>query len=132
QVPVVTGDTRKFNGGAGTYASRGLVTSGNAIHVAAREVRAKALRIAAELLEASPADLELVDGRVRVKGVTGKDLTLGALATVANPIRYAYAKEAADAALRLVKPRAGAVLADGETPGLEAFGYYAPPHATFA
>ena len=67
-----------------------------------------------------------MDGRVRVKGVPGKELTLGALATVANPIRYAYGKEASDAALKLVKPRAGAVLADGEEPGLEAFGYYAP------
>jgi CO/xanthine dehydrogenase Mo-binding subunit len=69
---------------------------------------------------------------VRVKGVSGRDLTLGALATVADPIRYAYSKEAADAALRLVKPRSGAVLAAGEAPGLEAFGYYAPPQATFA
>jgi aerobic carbon-monoxide dehydrogenase large subunit len=131
-VTVVTGDTRKFNWGAGTYASRALVTSGNAIHAAAQQVRAKALWIASELLEVSPADLELVDGRVRVKGAPGKELTLGALATVANPIRYAYGKEAAEAALRLVKPRAGAVLAEGEAPGLEAFGYYAPPQSTFA
>jgi aerobic carbon-monoxide dehydrogenase large subunit len=131
-VSVITGDTRKFNWGAGTYASRALVTGGNAIHTAAQQVRSKALRIAAELLEVSPADLELVDGLVRVKGAPGKELTLGALATVANPIRYAYSKEATEAALRLVKPRAGAVLAAGEAPGLEAFGYYAPPHATFA
>jgi CO/xanthine dehydrogenase Mo-binding subunit len=51
---------------------------------------------------------------------------------VANPIRYAYGKDAAEAALRLVKPRQGAVLADGEEPGLEAVGFYAPPQATFA
>jgi len=131
-VTVVTGDTRKFNWGAGTYASRGLVTSGNAIHAAATKVRDKALRIAAELLEASPHDLELADGHVRVKGVPGKGLGLGALATVANPIRYAYAKEASEAALRLVKPRVGAMLGLGEEPGLEAFGYYAPSQATFA
>ena len=131
-VSVVTGDTTKFNWGAGTYASRGLVTSGNAIHRAATEVREKALRLAAGLLEVSPADLELADGRARVRGVPGKELTLGALATVANPIRYAHGKEAAEAALRLVKPREGAVLREGEEPGLEARGYYAPPHATFA
>jgi len=131
-VAVVTGDTTKFNWGAGTYASRGLVTSGSAIHRAAVEVREKVLRLAASLLEVSPHDLELADGRVRVKGAPGKELTLGALATVANPIRYAYGKEAADAALRLVKPREGAVLLEGEEPGLEARGYYAPPHATFA
>src|SRR5205814_10479814 len=68
----------------------------------------------------------------RVRGAPGKELTLGALATVANPIRYAYGKEAAEAALRLVKPREGAVLQEGEAPGREAHGYYAPPHSTFA
>jgi CO/xanthine dehydrogenase Mo-binding subunit len=95
-------------------------------------VRDKVLRLAGSLLEVSPHDLELADGRARVRGVPGKELTLGALATVANPIRYAYGKESSDAALRLVKPREGAVLAEGEEPGLEARGYYAPPHATFA
>src|SRR5213594_486938 len=132
EVSVVTGDTTKFNWGAGTYASRGLVTSGNAIHRAAMAVREKALRLAARLLEVSPHDLELADGRARVKGVPGKELTLGALATVANPIRYAYGKGAAEAALRLVKPREGAVLGENEEPGLEARGYYAPPQSTFA
>ena len=131
-VTVVTGDTGRFNWGAGTFASRALVTSGNAVAVAARKVRDKALRLAGELLEASPGDIELVDGAARVKGVPGRQLTLGALATVANPIRYAYGKEAAEAALKLVKPRQGAVLRDDEEPGLEARGYYAPPQATFA
>ena len=131
-VTVVTGDTRRFNWGAGTFASRALVTSGNAVGVAARKVRHKALKIAAGLLEASPDDLEIANGRVAVRGAPATALTLGALATVANPIRYAYGKEATDAALRLVKPRPGAVLAPDEEPGLEAHGYYAPPHATFA
>jgi carbon-monoxide dehydrogenase large subunit len=131
-VTVVTGDTGRFNWGAGTFASRALVTSGNAIAAAAGKVRDKALRLAAELLEASPADIELVEGVARVRGVPGRQLTLGALATVANPIRYAYGKEAAEAALRLVKPRRGALLRDDEEPGLEARGYYAPPQATFA
>jgi carbon-monoxide dehydrogenase large subunit len=131
-VTVVTGDTRAFNWGAGTFASRALVTSGHAIHAAALKVREKALRVAAGLLEASADDLEITSGTVRVKGVPGKELTLGALATVANPIRYAYGKETSEAALRLVKPRAGAVLAAGEEPGLEASGYHAPSQATFA
>ena len=131
-VTVITGDTRAFNWGAGTYASRALVTSGNAIGIAALKVRDKALRIAADLLEVAREDLETVDGAVRVRGVPDRALTLGALATVANPIRYAYGKEASQAALRLVKPREGAVLAPDEEPGLEAHGYYAPPHSTFA
>ncbi len=67
-----------------------------------------------------------------MKGAPGKELTLGTLATVANPIRYAFGKDASDAALQLVKPRDGAVLADGEEPGLEAFDYYSPVQSTFA
>ena len=131
-IKVVTGDTTRFNWGAGTFASRALVTSGNAVGIAARTVRDKALRLAAELLEVSPTDLELAEGAVRVKGVPGRRLTLGALAAVANPIRYAYGKDATEAALKLVKPRQGAVLAEDAEPGLEAHGYYAPPQATFA
>ena len=131
-VTVVTGDTSRFNWGAGTFASRALVTSGNAVGIAARKVRDKALRLAAELLEVSPADLELADGGARVKGMPGRRLGLGDLATVANPIRYAYGRDTSEAALRLVKPRRGAVLAEDAEPGLEARGYYAPPQATFA
>ncbi|MBV9581411.1 MAG: xanthine dehydrogenase family protein [Chloroflexi bacterium] len=131
-VTVVTGDTSRFNWGAGTYASRALVTAGNALAVAAGSVREKVVRLAADLLEASEADLELADGRVRVRGAPGRELSLGALATAANPIRYAYGKDASQAALRLVKPRAGAVLMPGEEPGLEARGYFAPERATWA
>jgi carbon-monoxide dehydrogenase large subunit len=131
-VTVVTGDTSRFNWGAGTYASRALVTAGNAMGVAARAVREKVLTLGSELLEVSRADLELLDGRVVVRGAPGRGLTLGALATAANPIRYAYGKEANQAALRLVKPREGAVLREGEEPGLEARGFFAPDRATWA
>src|SRR5437867_3621016 len=126
------GPTRYDSGDYPRGLEMARVTSGNAVGVAARKVRNKALRIAADLLEASPDDLEIANGRVSVRGAPASALTLGALATVANPIRYAYGKEATDAALRLVKPRPGAVLAPDEEPGLEAYGYYAPPHATFA
>ena len=53
-VTVVTGDTSRFNWGAGTFASRALVTAGNAVATAAGKVRDKALRLAAELLEVAP------------------------------------------------------------------------------
>src|SRR6202165_5289098 len=67
-----------------------------------------------------------------VRGAPGQELTLGARATAANPIRYAYGQEMNQAALRLVKPREGAVLAQGEEPGLEARGFFAPDRATWA
>ena len=131
-VSVVTGDTSRFNWGAGTYASRALVTAGNAIELASRQVRDKVLALAAGLLEVSVADLELAEGIARVRGAPERALTLGALATAANPIRYAYGKETSQAALRLVKPREGAVLRDGEEPGMEGRGYFAPERATWA
>ena len=132
RIDVVTGDTDQFYWGAGTFASRGAVVAGNAINEAAKVVRTKILRLASEFFEAAEEDLELVDGAVRVRGLPERALPLGALATVANPIRYAYGQEATEAALRLVKPRAGAVLEPGEEPGLEAYGYHAPSQATFA
>ena len=131
-VTVVTGDTSRFNWGAGTYASRALVTAGNALGLAARRVRDKVLTLAAELLEVSPGDLDLAQGKAMVRGAPGRELTLGALATAANPIRYAYGKEANQAALRLVKAHEGAVLREGEEPGLEARGFFAPERATWA
>src|SRR5204862_6684621 len=91
-VTVVTGDTSRFNWGAGTYASRALVTAGNALGLAAHTVREKVLALAASLLEVSASDLELADGVVRVRGAPSQQLSLGALATAANPIRYAYGK----------------------------------------
>ena len=67
-VYVTTGDTRRFGYAVGTFASRAAVMSGNAVALAARNVREKALRIAGEALEADPGDLEIIDGVVHVKG----------------------------------------------------------------
>ena len=71
-VHVTTGDTRRFGYAVGTFASRAAVMSGNAVAVAAGKVREKALRIAADALEADPADLELVDGVVPGQGCAGR------------------------------------------------------------
>ncbi|MCC7359669.1 MAG: xanthine dehydrogenase family protein molybdopterin-binding subunit [Anaerolineales bacterium] len=105
-VEVVTGDTDQFQWGAGTFASRGAVVAGNAVNEAAKDVRAKILKLAAEHFEADEGDLELAQGEVRVKGVPTRSLKLGELATMANPLRGA------------VKP--------GTTPGLEATNYFGP------
>jgi len=105
-VEVVTGDTDQFYWGAGTFASRGAVVAGNAVNEAAKDVRAKVLRLAAEHFEADEADLELIGGEVRVRGVPDRTIKLGELAAQANPLRGA------------VKP--------GTTPGLEATNYFGP------
>src|SRR4029077_20062690 len=81
-VEITSGDTRRFPWGVGTFASRGAVTAGNAMHVAARMVAKKARQIAAEHLEANPDDLELVGGRVRVKGSPQRGVPLAAVAVL--------------------------------------------------
>ena len=112
RIDVVTGDTDQFYWGAGTFASRGAVVAGNAINEAAKVVRTKILRLAAELFEAAEEDLELVEGQVRVKGVPQKAISLGELAGKANPTRGA------------VKP--------GTEPGLEATNYFGPERGATA
>ena len=105
-IEVVTGDTDQFHWGTGTFASRGAVVAGNAVHEAAKLVRGKTLKLAAELLEASEEDLELANGAVRIKGAPERSIALGELARQANPMRGA------------VKP--------GTEPGLEATSYFGP------
>jgi len=131
KVHITTGDTQRFQWGTGTYASRALVVAGNAIALAARAIKEKAIKIASSVLEAAAEDLELVEGRVCVKGMPTRGLSLAALAIVANPIRYAYGAKAPDLPLVLPK-REGPPLPPGEEPGLEATCYFSPQHATFA
>ena len=52
-IHVVTGDTDQFYWGAGTFASRGAVVAGNAMHAAAAKVREKILKLAGQKLEAA-------------------------------------------------------------------------------
>jgi len=131
-VEVTGGDTRRFPWGVGTFASRGAVTAGNAMAVAAGMVAEKARHIAADHLEADPADLELVDGRVRVKGSPDRGMPLGAVAVLANPVRYAFGGGTEAATQFASRPRPGPPLQEGEQPGLEATGYYSPPGSTWA
>ena len=58
-VTVVHGDTDLIPRGVGTFGSRSLQLGGSAIHEASGLVADKARKLAAELLEADPADVEL-------------------------------------------------------------------------
>src|SRR5262249_56980207 len=79
-VRVVTGDSAGIPHGVGTFASRVMVTAGNAIAQAAQQVREKALQLAAAKLECSDDELSIVNGAVDVKGTAQKDVTLNAMA----------------------------------------------------
>ena len=76
RVTVIHGDTDAIPKGVGTYASRSLQLGGVAVHMAARDVKEQARRVAANLLEASEADLELDAGtgiwQVRGDPATGQ------------------------------------------------------------
>ena len=133
RVTVVTGDTRRFRYAVGTFASRAAVMSGNAVAAAARKVRQKALRIAAEALEADPGDLEILDGVVQVKGTPGASIPLSTVAVLSNPLRYAFDEETKRATqFATVADPDKPPVAEGDEPGLEATGYYSPPRSTFA
>jgi len=105
-VDVVTGDSDQFHWGTGTFASRGAVVAGNATHEAAKSVREKAIRVAAEKLGVPEEKIELIGGAARVADDPEKSISLGELAKLANPMRGA------------VKP--------GTEPGLEATRYFGP------
>ncbi|GAA4954563.1 CO/xanthine dehydrogenase Mo-binding subunit [Nonomuraea thailandensis] len=133
RVSVVTGDTRRFGYAVGTFASRAAVVSGNAIALACRKVREKALRIAADALEANPDDLDIAEGIVHVAGTPSAAIPLSTVAVLANPLRYAFDEETAKAT-----QFAGSAapdrppVAEGEEPGLEGRDYYSPIRSTFA
>ncbi len=59
----------------GYYASRGIVTAGNAIRIAASDARKQLLECAARLLEAKPDELEARGGAVFVKGLPGAQVS---------------------------------------------------------
>ena len=132
-VYVTSGDTRRFGYAVGTFASRAAVMSGNAVGLAAAKVRQKALRIAADALEVDPADLEIVDGVVRVAGAPSTSIPLSTVAVLSNPLRYAFDASAAAATqfAGTASPDKPPVAEDDE-PGLEATDYYSPIRSTFA
>jgi carbon-monoxide dehydrogenase large subunit len=70
KITVIHGDTDLIPFGTGTYASRSLQLGGIAVHRAALDVKDQGRRLAASLIEASEADLELDTerGLWRVRG----------------------------------------------------------------
>src|SRR5207245_2173710 len=131
-VEVSSGDTRRFKWGVGTFASRAAIMAGNAMAVAAGMVADKAKHIAAEHLEADPADLELAGGSVRVKGSPDRGMPLAAVAVLSNPMRYAVGGGTGAATQFTPKARPGPPLLEGEQPGLEATGYFSPVGSAWA
>lgn len=111
-VSVRLGDTDVAPYGMGTRGSRGAVAGAGTAYLAARALRDKVLAIAGHLLEASPADLAIADGRVSVAGAPDRGLTLAEVARTAylNPV----------------------ALPPGIEPGLTVTKAYDPPPMTYS
>jgi carbon-monoxide dehydrogenase large subunit len=110
-VIVVAGDTMLVPFGMGTGGSRVMANAGPAVAQTAREVRERATRVAAELLECAAADVVISDSRAYVRGMADRGVTLGRLAQAAV--------------------RSRAMKATGE-PGLHACTYFYPDTVTWA
>lgn len=111
-VRVIHGDTSLCPFGSGTFASRTSVAGASAALLAGRALRRKILAIAAHLLEAGEADLDLAASQVTVRGAPGQSLSLREIARQAC---YSPGN-----------------LPPGTSPCLEASAYFDPPGATFS
>jgi carbon-monoxide dehydrogenase large subunit/6-hydroxypseudooxynicotine dehydrogenase subunit gamma len=86
RVRVIHGQTDRIAYGGGAFASRLTVMSGEATRRAAEAARAKAIDLAAVLLQRDPATLNVVDGRVvTADGDAGPSITLGDIARALAP-----------------------------------------------
>ncbi len=107
-VKVVEGDTDNTPYGLGTYASRSTPVAGAATAMISRQLREKARKIAAHLLEASEEDLEWETGKFSVAGDPDSSVSIQdiAFAAYTNPPPDIEA-------------------------GLEGVNYYDPPNMTY-
>ena len=110
-IRVVHSDTALVKRGAGTWGSRSLQAGGSSVFERSGEVLVKVRTLAAHLLEADAADVELtVGGGFAVRGAPERAIALAELATAAaDPSR----------------------LPPGMEPGLRAEGVYREPGSTF-
>ena len=110
QVEIVHGDTGAIPFGMGTYGSRSASVGGTALLMSLNKVKEKGKKIAAHLLEASPGDIEYVNGQFQVKGFPGKAVPFGQVALTAYvPHNYP----------------------EGLEPGLEETSFYDPSNFCF-
>ena len=102
-VTVRHGDTHGAPQGIGTFGSRSTALGGSALALASRDVKEKARKFAASMLEAAPQDVVAVDGGFGVVGAPGRHVTWARVA------EFAYR---------------GAGLPAGTEPGLEATRFF--------
>jgi aerobic carbon-monoxide dehydrogenase large subunit len=132
---VIHGQTDRIAYGIGAHASRATVMTASATHIAALNLRQKALEAAAELLQAPVDALDIVDGDVvRMDRSAGPSISLGKIAQYLAPGAKTLGDRepglAADGWFRVehqVYPygsHVAVVRVDGETGGVTVERYY--------
>lgn len=111
QIDVVSGDTDRVAEGTGTFGSRSLQLGGSAVWGATEQVVERARQVAAELLEAAPADVVLDTDRAvfHVAGsptVTRSWVDVGAAGDISGPIGDAPTGQPIEATLTFVADKA--------------------------
>jgi carbon-monoxide dehydrogenase large subunit len=86
-------DTDHGLNGTGPGGSRFTVMVAGAIGGATKELRIKMLRIAGHLMEVDVSDLELVDGKVQVKGAPEKSMSIADIAMQAHFFKLSLPEE---------------------------------------
>jgi CO/xanthine dehydrogenase Mo-binding subunit len=131
KVRVETADTATAPFSATSSGSQVTYSVGGAVYEAAREARRQLLEIATEQLEAAAEDLEIIDGRVAVRGAPGRSVEITKLVQVSRefmgrhrPIE-AVGRSAVQAASPMFTVHIARVKADPETGAYAITGYAA-------
>lgn len=85
RVRVIHGQTDRIAFGLGAFGSRVTLMTGEATRLAATKLRAKAIAAAATLLQSTPDELDVVDGKVVSRARSGASVTLGEVARAVVP-----------------------------------------------
>jgi carbon-monoxide dehydrogenase large subunit len=109
-IQVEHSDTQAAPFGFGSYGSRSLAVGGTAIYKSVQKVRAKAMKLAAHMLEAAEEDIVWENGKAYVKGSRDSAKTIQEIALAAH---------------------VGYDLPAGMEPYLDETTYYDPPNCTF-
>jgi CO/xanthine dehydrogenase Mo-binding subunit len=110
EVAIVGGDTLGINQGIGTFASRAAVVGGSAVALAARELHAKTIRLAAQALGVAEDEIQQHGKFFAERSRPERRVELGRLASAA----------------------AMASAASGVAPGLEATHFFQPPDIAYS
>jgi len=131
KVRVDVGDTSVAPHGPTAAGSQSTYSLGGAVYEAALEARRQLLEIATEELEAAPEDLEIVDGRVTVKGVPDRFVEITKLVALSTefmgrhrPIQ-AMGRSAVERASPAFTVHIARVRTDPETGAFQVIGYAA-------